>query len=294
MPPELGLVCLSAGEEVRFRTVTRTRLPSLDAATQAEKLRDIYTENLRRLDTAIDFCRARGIRLYRLTSDLFPQNEEQPGRDLLIELAPVMAMIGRRATAHGIRLVMHPDQFVVLSSEKPSVVANSIVILNHHASVLDLLDQSRSPWAAMEIHGGKSGRAGSLTSVIRNLPDAVRKRLVLENDEYAYSAEEILEISTAAGVPMVFDAHHHIVHERLDSYDHESVGTMTRAAAATWPDPAWQMVHISNGRTRFDDPKHADYVDVMPAAFRDVPWIEVEAKQKDLAIARLRERWVSR
>ena len=288
MPPELGLVCLSSGDEVRFRTVTRTRLRLLDAESQTAKLREIYTDNLRRLDGAIDFCIERGIRLYRLTSDLLPRNEESAGRDLLTELAPVLASIGRRATALGIRLVMHPDQFVVLSSEKPAVVANSITILAHHAQVLDLLLQPRSPWAAMEIHGGKSGRAAALVEVIRDLPESIRTRLVLENDEYAYSAEEILEISIAAGVPMVFDAHHHVVHESLGSYDHESVRAMTLAAGRTWPDASWQLVHISNGRTRFDDPKHADYIDVMPAAFRDVPWIEVEAKQKDLAIARLR------
>ena len=291
MPPRLGLVCLSAGDEVRFRTVTRTHLRTLDAAAQVAKLREIYTDNLRRLDGAIDFCLARGISLYRLTSDLFPRNEEPAARDLLAELAPEIAIIGRRAAAEGIRLVMHPDQFVVLSSEKPAVVENSIIVLAHHAHVLDLLQQPRSPWAAMEIHGGKSGRGTELAAVIRDLPDAIRSRLALENDEYAYSAADILQISAAARVPMVFDAHHHVVHESLESYDHESIAAMTRAAAATWAEPAWQLVHISNGRTRFDDPKHADYIDQMPAAFHDVPWIEVEAKQKDLAIARLRKRF---
>ena len=41
MPPELGLVCLSSGDEVRFRTVTRTRLRLLDAESQTAKLREI-------------------------------------------------------------------------------------------------------------------------------------------------------------------------------------------------------------------------------------------------------------
>jgi UV DNA damage endonuclease len=66
---------------------------------------------------------------------------------------------------------------------------------------------------------------------------------------------------------------------------------MTAAARDTWPDPSWQLVHISNGRERFGDAKHADYIREMPSAFRDVPWIEVEAKQKERAIARLRKIW---
>lgn len=290
-PPALGLVCLSTTDEVRFRTITRTRFRTLDPGVQSATLRELYEDNIRRVSGAIDFCVKRRIRMYRLTSSLFPQSEEPPGHDILGELADTLAAVGRRATAAGIRLVMHPDQFVVLSSDTPQVIENSIGILRHHARVLDFLQQPRSPWAAVEIHGGKGDRADTLVRVIRGLPDEIRARLVLENDEYAYSALEILDVCRRAGVPMVFDAHHHLVHERLDSYDHPSIGELTVAARATWPDPSWQMVHISNGRDSFQDAKHADFITTMPKAFRDMPWIEVEAKQKELAIARLRKSW---
>src|SRR3954468_20810490 len=143
---------------------------------------------------------------------------------------------------------MHPDQFVVLSSDSAEVVANSVKILQMHADIMDLLQQPRSSWALLEIHGGKSNRADALVERIATLPDAIRLRLGLENDEYAYSAEEICDICLRSGVPMVFDAHHHIVHERLDSYDHPSVAHMLAQARATWADPAQQLVHISNGR----------------------------------------------
>ena len=82
----------------------------------------------------------------------------------------------------------------------------------------------------------------------------------LENDERAYGALEILEVCRAAGVAMVFDAHHHIVHEKLDSYDDPSIGEMLALARATWPAPEWQMVHISNGRESFNDPRHSDLI----------------------------------
>ena len=291
MPPALGLVCLTTTDEVRFRTITRTRFRALDPRVQGNTLRELYADNIRRLSGAIDFCLKRRIRLYRLTSALFPQSEEAPGFDILGEMEPTLAKVGERATANGIRLVMHPDQFVVLSSDDPRVIANSIGILEHHARVLDLLRQPRSAWAALEIHGGKGDRADTLVRVIGDLPDGIRTRLALENDEHAYSASQILDICHRAGVPMVFDAHHHIVHEELDSYAHPSVAAMTAAARETWPDPSWQLVHISNGRDAFGDAKHADYIDVMPPAFRHVPWIEVEAKHKELAIARLRRTW---
>jgi UV DNA damage endonuclease len=183
---------------------------------------------------------------------------------------------------------MHPDQFVVLNSDSPQVIVNSIGILRHHARVMDLLRLPRSPWAAMTIHGGKGGRGDRLVQTVRALPDGIRLRLVLENDESAYGAAEILDVCRGAGVPMVFDAHHHLVHDELPDYGHPSMRKMTLAARRTWPKPSWQLVHISNGRERFDDPRHADFITTMPPAFHDVPWIEVEAKAKEQAIRALR------
>lgn len=293
MGANLGLVCITASEEVRFRTITRTRLRKAAAAEQERLLRDLYGDNLRRLAAALTFCERRGIRLYRLTSGLLPQSEDSPGREIVSEFAHILGGLGRRATKSGIRLVMHPDQYVVLSSESPSIVKNSVGILANHARQLDLLEQPRSAWAAIEIHGGKRARGEALAAEIRQLDDSIRSRLVLENDEDSYSAKEILDVCRIAGVPMVFDAHHHVVHEELDSYDHPSVAEMVALARDTWPDPAWQMVHISNGRDAFNDEKHADEIAVMPAAYRDVPWIEVEAKSKELAIARLNREWLS-
>jgi UV DNA damage endonuclease len=285
------LVCITASDEVRYRTITRTRLLQLEEAEQQDRLRDLYAANLARLELALDFCIRHQIGLYRITSDLFPFADAPVGEPLLAEVAPELARLGQKATRSDIRMVMHPDQFVVISSESPRVVENSISVLAHHAHVLDLLEQPRSPWALVEIHGGKSKRADALIETIRGLPDPIRSRLALENDESAYSAAEILAICKAAGVPMVFDAHHHIVKEKLESYDHPSVAEMVLAARESWPDPTWQLVHISNGREHFQDRRHSDLIEIMPESYRMVPWIEVEAKQKEIAIAKLREEW---
>jgi UV DNA damage endonuclease len=285
---QLGLVCITASEEVRYRTMTRKRLLQLDVVEQKSALRGLYAENLSRLDAAIDYCQAHDIRLYRLTSSLFPFADDPIGEDVLEEFSEVVAAKGQRALDSGIRLVLHPDQFVVLSSDSPQVVENSIKILETHARVMDMLKQPRSCWAVIEIHGGKSGRSEQLVKVISQFPEAIRTRLALENDEYSYSALEILEVCRAARVPMVFDAHHHIVHEKLDSYEDPSIARMLGEARKTWPVPAWQMVHISNGREFFNDRHHSDLITVMPSAYRKAPWIEVEAKHKELAIEKLR------
>jgi len=285
--PHLGLVCITTSKDVRYRTVTRKRLLEQSDAGQRKLLDDIYRDNLQTLDGALQYCQREGIRLYRMPSSIFPFFDEDVGRAVMEGLAPLLSRTGMRARELGLRLVMHPDQFVVLSSDSPDVVANSVKILQMHADIMDLLQQPRSPWALLEIHGGKANRSDALVERIAELPDAIRLRLGLENDEYAYSAAEIHDVCMRSGLPMVFDAHHHIVHENLDSYDDPSVAEMLSRARATWPDPAWQLVHISNGREGFNDRQHADLITVMPAAYAQAPWIEIEAKLKEEAIAGL-------
>ncbi|MEP6514754.1 UV DNA damage repair endonuclease UvsE [Microcoleus vaginatus] len=291
--PELGLVCITTSNEVRFRTVTRKRLLQLSETEQETVLRELYTDNLKRLDKAIDFCSVNQIKLYRMTSALFPFADTDLGEAVLHSMTEELRNTGDRALSLGIRLVLHPDQFVVLSSDKLSVVENSIKILATHALILDMLGQPRSPQALMNIHGGKSDRTSQLKSVIRDLPESIRSRLTFENDEYAYSSSEILEVCLDTGVPMVFDAHHHVIHEHLETYDDPSVAEMLAAARTTWSVPEWQLVHISNGREFFADPRHSDLITQMPNCYYQAPWIEVEAKFKELAIEKLRAEWLS-
>jgi UV DNA damage endonuclease len=290
----LGLVCITHSEEVRYKTTTRKVLLSLEPAAQIEKLRGIYTENVARLKKAVDFCLANDINLYRMTSNLFPFSDEEMGAELLTEYADELDAIGTDALARNLRLVLHPDQFVVLSSDSETVVANSIKILKMHARTMDLLKQPRSEWALMNIHGGKGDRIDKLVAVVSELPDEIRSRLTFENDEHAYSSAQILEVCRRAKVPFVFDAHHHIVREKLEDYNDPSVEEMFYAARETWTNPENQLVHISNGRDKFGDRAHSDLVFKMPEVFRFAPWIEVEAKHKELAIRQLQTDWLGK
>ncbi|MCC3408075.1 MAG: UV DNA damage repair endonuclease UvsE [Microcoleus sp. PH2017_10_PVI_O_A] len=291
--PELGLVCITASDAVRFRTVTRKRLLQLTEIEQEKVLRELYADNLKRLDKALDFCYANGIKLYRMTSALFPFADTDLGEAVLRSMSEELIDTGDRAIDLNIRLVFHPDQFVVLSSDKPDVVKNSIKILATHALIMDMLQQPRSPYALMNIHGGKGDRTSQLTSVIRDLPESIRSRLTFENDEYAYSSSELLEVCLDTGVPMVFDAHHHVIHEHLESYDDPNVAEMLAAARTSWSVPQWQLVHISNGKEFFGDPRHSDLIAEMPECYYQAPWIEVEAKFKELAIEKLRIEWLA-
>jgi len=291
--PELGLVCITFSEAVRYRALTRKRLLQFEADEQLAMLRDLYRDNLARFERAIDFCLTNDIKLYRLTSAFFPFADTDIGRVVLEEIAEDVGRAGRRAMETGLRVVLHPDQFCVLSSDSPHVIENSILILSTHAWIFDLLGLPQSSWAAMNIHGGKSDRSDRLVSVIKDLPDGIRSRVTFENDEHAYHSHQILDVCQRANVPFVFDAHHHVCAEKISSYGHASIKDMLEAARETWgANAAWQLTHISNGREYFNDPKHSDVIVDVPRAF-DVAglWIEVEAKHKEVAIFGMRERW---
>lgn len=290
--PKLGLVCLTASKAVRFKTMTRKRFLQFNAVERQEKLRSLYAENLKRLNLALDFCQTHNLKLYRVISSLFPFSDLPLGKKILEEFTTPLQHTGTRAQTAGIRLVLHPDQFVVLNSDHPQVIKNSITILSSQAYWFDLLGLPRSPWALINIHGGKGNRAQRLVEVIQNLPEGVRSRLTLENDERTYSSAEIAAICQAAGVAMVFDAHHHLVYEQLPDYNHPSIAQALTAARSTWTHPDWQLVHISNGREGLHDLRHSDFITTMPAAFRTNLWIEVEAKQKELAIEKLQQEWL--
>jgi UV DNA damage endonuclease len=289
--PKLGLVCQTLDNRVRYRTVTRARFLTLSAASQRDCLRDLYADNLQRLFNAVRFCAEQKIHLYRVLCGLFPLNDEPAGEEILAEFAPAAAAFAAHAEKHRVRVLMHPDQFVVLNSERPSVIQQSIHILSRHARVFDLLGLPRSAWSPLLIHGGKGGRAAELEEVIRDLPPGIATRLALENDERAYSAVEIVRLCERAQVPMVFDPHHHVVHGKLDTYEHPSVREAVEAARGTWSRPEWQVAHISNGATAFADPRHSDLITDFPSALWKVPWVEVEAKSKDEAIRQMRLKW---
>ncbi len=285
---------MTVGPEVRFRTVTRTRYLALSESERREKLRDIYGANIARLRAAAEFCAARGIQLYRLSSSLFPMLDLRHGGtadeisgEVFAEFSGELQAAGAAFAAAGIRTLMHPEQFIVLNSDRPEVRESSLHALGVHARVMDALGLERSGWNLLLLHGGKGGRGAELQALIPDLPDAIRLRLGLENDERAFGAADLLPVCEATGTPFVFDAHHQVVHGRLSGFDDPSIREWTLRARATWQPPEWQLVHLSNGIDGPHDRRHSYLIADVPAAYADVPWIEVEAKGKEEAVAAL-------
>jgi UV DNA damage endonuclease len=175
----------------------------------------------------------------------------------------------------------------VLNSQRPEVVQASIRELEYQAEVAEWVGAD-----VVNIHGGGAygDKQKALAEFVRNLNRLsyrVRKRLTVENDDRIFTPSDLLIICKSAGIPLVYDVHHHRCRP-----DGLSVEQATREAMATWDREP--MFHISSPLQGWDGPKverHHDFIDVddFPECWRqESVTVEVEAKAKEAAVLKLK------
>jgi len=156
--------------------------------------------------------------------------------------------------------------------------------------MFDSMGLDVSPLYAINVHGGKSDRTEQLIGRIEKLPDNIRCRLTLENDETAYSVLNLLDVHRSTNVPIVFDTHHHVFNDDSLSMEEAMLATME-----TWPKDVLPLQHISNTEPHLmdgnfiDRRKHSDMIHYVPDCqlkfLREKKIdVEVEAKQKNFAV----------
>lgn len=298
MIPVLGLCCLTSDSKtISYRTTTKTTFDKLTEEDKLKKLKDIYTANINMFSNAVIYCARNGIAMYRVTSHLFPFYETTAGIEALNSVSNKLPILGQLISELNVRVVMHPDQWVVLSSDKAQVIERSIEELIFHAKVFDLMGLKSNRFNLLNIHGGKKGNALVLINTIKNLPFNVRNRLTLENDEKSYSTKDLLFVSDKTNVPILFDFHHSLINNRLSSYDHKKISEEYHLSKQTWnSEESYCTTHISNGSGGFLDCKHSDFIDRYPELLLNgdvVPYVEVEARGKELAIFALRHKMLT-
>lgn len=268
------------------------------------------------LDAIFDHLAEHHITMYRMSSDLAPYatHPDMPQfHGMVKESRAELRAIGAKARRLGLRLSFHPSQYIILNSPDRSLTKKSVWDLTSQAEMLDLMEQG--PEAVLVIHvGGVYGdRSASNARWVANwkrLPEPVRRRLVLENDDMRFSAADTLWIHEHTGVRLVFDHQHFwcLNPSQLDLKD------TLRRMLATWPAGVRPKVHFSSPRTEMREIRrkergsrkttlahvapvwtgHADFchpfefIGFMRLA-RGLEFdVMLEAKAKDLAVIRLR------
>lgn len=257
------------------------------------------------LDQIFDYLAETGIGMYRISSGIAPYltHPDLPQfHNQLEECAVELAAIGEKARRLDLRLSMHPAQFIVLNTPDEEVLRRSVADFVYHADFLDLLGLGPEAKIVTHVGGVYGDRAAAIDRWVARweaLPEKVRRRLVLENDERLFPVGDIVEIHRRTGVPLVFD----ILHHRANNPDGLDDVEALRACLGSWPEGQRPKVHISSQRVEArSDPgkpakvgEHADWIEpddlfVLLRGTEDIPFdAMLEAKQKDLALLRLRD-----
>lgn len=263
---------------------------------------ELAEANIRDMIEIIKWNHKKGIKLYRMSSDMFPwmseyKLEELPNYTIISNL---LKGAGKMAELYGQRLTFHPGPFDVLASTNQNVVNKTIRDLNQHGEIMDLMGLPRTHYAAINIHvnttqGGKEEAMQRFVDNFHLLDASVRKRLVVENDdkEKQYATEDLYQgIYSKIGVPITFDYHHHWCHPGELSQEEA-----LKLASTTWGNVK-QLVHFSSCKTIHEDASqtnkraHADYLYEFIDTYSLDLDIEIEAKAKELALLKYKEEYL--
>jgi len=192
------------------------------ASYSGERLMETVAGNLACLRKILSFNRDHGILFFRITSDLVPF-ASHPVMDLPWQerFREQFGEIGRLIRDSGMRISMHPDQFILINATDDAIVARSIAELRYHAEVLDLMDLDTT--AKIQIHvGGVYGdrEAGIRRFIGRagDLDEAILRRLAIENDDLRFPLADCLRIHDETGLPVIFDVFHHELNNRGEPF----------------------------------------------------------------------------
>jgi UV DNA damage endonuclease len=288
----LGLCCLFREQPIKFVTTTATAISKLQRPDALVKLSRLCLANAHALRAALQYCAENRIGCFRVNSQILPiKTHPKCGYEIadLPEAEEIVRRFreaGKFAQKTKLRTCFHPDQFVVLNSQRPDVVEASIRELEYQAEVAEWIGAD-----VINIHGGGAygDKEKALADFARNLDrlsSRARSRLTIENDDRIYTPADLLPLCKAVGVPLVYDVHHH----RCNS-DDLSVEQATRKALKTWNREP--LFHISSPMAGWDGAKperHHDFIDEndFPEFWRRKKiTVEVEAKAKEVAVAKL-------
>lgn len=247
----IGYACLTLGvPKADFRSC-------MIKNANDEKLVELIAHNLNSLENIIDYNERSRIRLFRISSDLIPFGSSQVNRLPWWDLFETqLSTIGAKLKEGGIRVSMHPGQYTVLNSPDHGVVERAVEDLAYHARVLDALGTNAENKIILHIGGIYGDKAQALRRFEENwskLEPAVKRRLVIENDDKAYTIEDTLELGNKLGIPVVFDHLHHRVNSpnnpkkgKIRDEDSTDDGDWIGKAAKTWKEgDGRQKIHYS-------------------------------------------------
>lgn len=294
MTVNLGYACINMALQKQKICSNRGMIKRTFQAKGVKYASELALINVKALKKIIEWNNANGIKVYRMTSCLFPWMSEYDIFSLpdIDAIADTMSEAGEIAMSGGQRLSFHPGPFNCLASANDSVVQKTIAELDAHSTQMDLMGLPESPQAKINIHiGGAYGEHDkALDRFCRNfarLAQNTQARLTVENDDRAslYSTKMLYDgVFSKIGIPIVFDSHHHeLGPQDIDYHD------AFYLARSTWPDGIKQQCHHSNSKRHYEDDSvrasaHSDWYYTPFENYGEPVDVVLECKKKEQAL----------
>lgn len=279
-------------------TVTVKTLSGLpDDEARLYRLRKVTKENLKNTLRILRYNKAYNINVYRLTSKLVPlaTHPIAEGWDYTREFKDEFREIGDFVKKNDFRVSAHPDHYTVINSNSDRVWEASVKDLDYHVRLFEAMGLEDFKYKLVLHIGGvyrdKQSSIERFIASFRKLPERIAKRLVLENDDKAYTALEVLNICKELKVPMVVDVHHHNCVN-----NGEELKNLLPEIFSTWDNENFvPKVHFSSPKSSKEFRSHAEDINVdefyeflkaSAITGRDFD-VMLEAKNKDTALFNL-------
>lgn len=286
----IGYACQTIGiPDAEYRTCRK-------ANADSERIRELTRANLSLLERQIRYNKKNGIRLFRISSDVVPfGSDDSVGCDWQSTFREYLTAIGAEIQNSGQRVSMHPGQYTVLNSPDPDVVTRAVRDLEYHADFLDALGTGPESKLILHVGGVYGDKSEAIRRFIRNwknLPENVRARLAIENDERLFSPDDTLFLHEAIGIPVIFDNLHYRIRMKPATPEEtfEKEIRYIRMAAATFgPLDGRPKMHYSEQAVGKRPGAHADsirsetFLSSAAYAERERSDIMLEGKDKNLS-----------
>lgn len=304
----MGYCCLNT--ELRNLGIFCSRTCRLDTVNSngIEYIYKLAWQNINDLPAIFRWNYKNKIFLYRMSSEMFPFASHPDFCSIydLEQFRSRLQEIGEIARHYNQTLTFHPGQYNQLTSHRECVVEKSVIDIDLHAKILDMMNCGRD--SVIVIHGGSKngGKDIALQRFKENfykLSESSRSRLVLENCEMAYSIEDLLEVSKQLKIPVVIDYHHHNINPGTVKSEDELIKITNRVLDIWKSRELTPLFHLSESKRGIKESDsitarraHSDYIENLPSALiRTLEQtkinLDIEAKMKEQAVLKLQEKY---
>jgi UV DNA damage endonuclease len=227
------------------------------------RLKQTIRNNLKCLQKILQFNIEHGLLFFRISSDLVPFASHPANKfNWQKHFKQEFEAIGEYIRKNKIRISMHPDQFTLINSVKEDIFERSKKELKYHADLLDLMKLDASAKIQIHVGGVYGDKKKSMERFVKRyeiIDDAIRQRLVIENDDRLYDLSNCLQINRQTKIPVLLDVFHHKLNNKAQ------IGTeYFELAAKTWElkTDGVPMVDYSSPKPNGLPQQHSETIDL--------------------------------